>query len=315
METILIQCPHCKEKMQAPKDRDEIICMFCGKTISVRELLDGKQEENGTLLDTAKCFENLNFVLYGTERIFNDYVNRVKSFKKDTYPDLFESYKEENYAYFTALKICLLNLAESNREGVYHQIARAFTAHNQAELDSIPKKSDKSGMQMDKNMFMAIYTLPAIKEIKLPKADELCEVICREWAAAFKDSRIIASDYDTIVNGFRRKLCYVTTAVCRSLQKENDCEELNLIKNFRDTYLSSTRDGRELIETYYDIAPTLVKRIDKSRDANTVYAFLWDRYISPCVAYIRAGQNENCKEVYCDMVNSLRAKYMEDHHE
>lgn len=104
MDTIWIQCPHCGEKMQAPKDREAVICMFCGKNIPLAEIIKDMQEEDGRLLDTAKCFENLNFVLSGVDGIFRDYQKRVHDFKKDSYTDLFESYKEENYAYFTALK-------------------------------------------------------------------------------------------------------------------------------------------------------------------------------------------------------------------
>lgn len=312
METILIQCPHCHEKMQAPKDRDEIICMFCGKTISMKELLEGKQEQDGKILDTAKCFENLNFVLYGAEKIFNDYRNRVRSFKKDSYAELFESYKEENYAFFTALKICLTNLAQENAEGVYHQIAKALIDQNQAELDTIAKKNDKFAVQMDKNMFMAIYVLPAIKEIHMDMADDLAEQICTEWSSAFKDSKILASDFDSISAGFHRKLCYVTTAVCQNMHKGLECEELRLIKGFRDQYLAGTSEGRDMIDAYYDIAPTIVKRIDKSEHSDDVYAFLWNNYIKPCVDNIKAGDNENCKTVYCDMVNNLKKEYMEN---
>ena len=38
METILIKCPHCKEEMQAPADRESILCMFCGEKIDLVEV-------------------------------------------------------------------------------------------------------------------------------------------------------------------------------------------------------------------------------------------------------------------------------------
>ena len=163
---------------------------------------------------------------------------------------------------------------------------------------------------MDKNMFMAVYVLPSIKEIRGSRANELAEVICKEWGSSFKDSNIIASDYDSIVQGFKRKLCYVTTAVCQNLNKGENCEELRLIKEFRDGYLASTQEGAALIEEYYDIAPTLVKRIAKDADAQAKYIWLWNTYLAPCVAFIKAGRQEECKETYCGMMEELRKEYM-----
>lgn len=159
-------------------------------------------------------------------------------------------------------------------------------------------------------MFMVIYVLPAIKEIQDEKADRLADVICEEWRKTFKDSNISASDYDTIMQGFKRKLCYVTTAVCQNLNKGENCEELRLIKEFRDGYLSSTEEGQALIEEYYDIAPTLVKRIARDAGAQEKYIWLWNTYLAPCVAYIKSGQPENCKKTYCDMMDVLRKEYM-----
>jgi len=301
--------------MQAPKDRETVICMFCGKNIPLAEIIKGRQEEDGRLLDTAKCFENLNFVLSGVDGIFRDYQKRVHDFKKDSYTDLFESYKEENYAYFTALKICLLNTAQENADGVYHQIARAVISQNEKELDVVKKKSDKFAIQMDRNMFMAIFVLPAMKEIHSAKADSLAETISTEWGNTFKDSNIIASDYDSIIKGFHKKLCYVTTAVCQNLHMGEECEELRLIKDFRDHYLAEKDGGQEMIASYYDIAPTLVKKISRSTNAPEIYKMLWLKFIKPCVDFIKSGNNSACEEVYCNMVNTLRTEYMEENHE
>lgn len=314
METILIKCPHCKEEMQAPAGRDSILCMFCGERIdlTLAEVKDGveSKEPAGNTADAGKCYENLNFVLEHAGAACKDYSARVKAFKKDSYHELFERYKEENYAFYTAIKLVLDYASEDGLDGIYHQIAGAFIRDHEATLEQVKKKNEKFTVQMDKNMFMAVYVLPSIKEIRGNRADELAEAICKEWGSSFKDSNIIASDYDSIVQGFKRKLCYVTTAVCRNLNKGEDCEELRLIKEFRDGYLASTEEGPALIEEYYDIAPTLVKRIAKDAEAQAKYVFLWNNYLAPCVAYIKAGRQEDCKETYCAMMEELRREYI-----
>ena len=313
METILIKCPHCKEEMQAPAGRESILCMFCGERIDLTAAGIKEAENNGPAADNAdagKCYENLNFILEHAGAACKEYSAKVKAFRKDSYHELFEQYKEENYAFYTAVKLVLDYASEESLDGIYHQIAGAFIREQEAALEQVKKKNEKFTVQMDKNMFMAVYVLPSIKEIRGSRANELAEAICKEWGSSFKDSNIIASDYDSIVQGFKRKLCYVTTAVCQNLNKGENCEELRLIKEFRDGYLASTQEGAALIEEYYDIAPTLVKRIAKDADAQAKYIWLWNTYLAPCVAFIKAGRQEECKETYCGMMEELRKEYM-----
>ncbi len=319
METVLIKCPHCNEEMQAPAGRESILCMFCGGRIDLTSagvVCQETESASGTApekkRDAGKCYENLNFVLEHVEGACRDCSARVRAFKKDSYHELFERYKEENYAFYTAIKLVFDNAPDDieSLDGIYHQIAGGFIREQEAALAQVKKKNEKFTVQMDKNMFMAVYVLPSIKEIGGKKADELADAICKEWGKSFKDSNIIASDYDSIVKGFKRKLCYVTTAVCRNLNKGSDCEELRLIKEFRDNYLSATEEGWALIEEYYDIAPTLVKRIAKDAGAQAKYIWLWNHYLAPCVAYIRAGAQEECRETYCEMMEELRKEYM-----
>jgi len=244
METILIKCPHCKEEMQAPAGRESILCMFCGERIDLTAAGIKEAENNGPAADNAdagKCYENLNFILEHAGAACKEYSAKVKAFRKDSYHELFERYKEENYAFYTAVKLVLDYASEESLDGIYHQIAGAFIREQEAALEQVKKKNEKFTVQMDKNMFMAVYVLPSIKEIRGSRANELAEAICKEWGSSFKDSNIIASDYDSIVQGFKRKLCYVTTAVCQNLNKGENCEELRLIKEFRDGYLASTQ--------------------------------------------------------------------------
>lgn len=310
METILIKCPHCKEQMQAPKERESVICMFCGETI----LLDENRIKTEDTYDMGKCYEHLNNVLCGVEQACEGYRAKVREFKRDTYYSLFENYKAENYGFFISIKNCLANASDDILEGVYHQIANAFIKNTETELDCVKKKNDKFSVQMDRNMFMVTFVLPAIKEIGNKKADALADAICSEWHSSFKDSNIQASSYQSISDGFKRKLCYVTTAVCQNLNMGDDCEELRLIKDFRDHYLALTEDGRSLIDEYYDIAPTIVKRISREDDPETKYIWLYQNYIKPCVEFIKCGAQENCKTTYCEMVEALREEYMRDEH-
>ena len=57
--------------------------------------------------------------------------------------------------------------------------------------------------------------------------------------------------------------CFITSAVCDSFGKPDDCYELTTFRNFRDNWLSTQPDGKNLIAQYYEIAPKIVAEIDK----------------------------------------------------
>lgn len=313
MDTILINCPHCEEEMQVPVGRESVLCMFCGEKIDLTGFMTADAVRSDR--DEAVYKENLEFVLEHASEIFAGYEKKVSEFRRVTYHDSFEDYKRVHYAFFIAVKKMLQYASADELEETYRKTAMAFIEAHQAELDQIKRKSAKAAAQMNKNMFLAVFLLPAIKEIKNERADALADAVCREWAAHFKDSNILASDYDTIESGFKRKLCYITTAVCQNLQMGEDCEALLCIKDFRDGYLASTEEGQALIEEYYDIAPTLVKRIAKDAEAQAKYVWIWENYLAPCVEFIKAGKNEACKEKYRGMVEDLKKTYVEAKHE
>ncbi|MBD5551006.1 MAG: hypothetical protein HDQ96_07515 [Lachnospiraceae bacterium] len=317
MKIILIKCPFCKEEMQAPADRETILCMFCGERIDLTKVQETDlktdktdADENKKSADAEKSRENLRLALEHTDVVCKDYVEKVREFSKNSYQRLFEEHKKENYDFYTAIMFALDRAAEEELPGIYHQIADSFIREQEKLLGQTPKRNEKLSVQMDKNMFMVIYVLPSIKEIQSDRADALADAICKEWRKSFKDSNINASDFDRIMQGFKRKLCYVTTAVCRNLNKGENCEELQLIKAFRDNYLAVTKEGQDLIEEYYDIAPTLVKRLGKDAGAQAKYLWLWNTYLAPCVEYIKKGEQESCKETYCNMMEVLRKEYM-----
>lgn len=104
--------------------------------------------------------------------------------------------------------------------------------------------------------------------------------------------------------------CFITTAVCNSFRKSDDCYELTMFRAFRDNWLKKQSDGHQLIAQYYAIAPKIVESINKSTNAAKIYLNIWNKYLKPCLSYIEQGRNEQCKSVYVQMVQDLYKKYM-----
>ena len=118
------------------------------------------------------------------------------------------------------------------------------------------------------------------------------------------------STYESIAGGFKKKLCYITTAVCEHQNKPDDCYELTTLRDYRDHYLMQTQCGREIVEEYYNIAPGLVMMIDMRNDADKIYQSIYDEYLKPCIKYIEDEKNEECRDLYMQMVRSLQKKYL-----
>lgn len=103
--------------------------------------------------------------------------------------------------------------------------------------------------------------------------------------------------------------CFITTAVCESFDKPDDCFELTAFRNFRDTWLVKQSDGKSLIAEYYSVAPKIVANINKLPNAEDIYKKIWLNYLSPCLEFIKRGDNPACKNKYVEMVKSLRKIY------
>jgi len=114
----------------------------------------------------------------------------------------------------------------------------------------------------------------------------------------------IVSDPDENKSG-----CFITTAVCDSLKKPDDCEELTILRSYRDNWLIKQSDGNKLVQEYYRIAPVIVENIDKEPNSSTIYLDILHDSIEPCIEDIKNGNNVQCKERYTQMVLNLKQKY------
>ena len=103
--------------------------------------------------------------------------------------------------------------------------------------------------------------------------------------------------------------CFITTAVCGSLNKPDDCDELMTMRWYRDKLKVEDDDMAALIQEYYRVAPQVVKEIDSSMNAETVYRDLWEDYISKIYQDIRNRKYRAAKLQYIDMLVDLCGRY------
>lgn len=115
-------------------------------------------------------------------------------------------------------------------------------------------------------------------------------------------SQAMAVQQYAIKKGSGGSGCFITTAVTKAKGLPDDCEELQSLRNFRDSYMLATEEGKVLVKLYYAVAPSIVEAIDSRPDAASVYARLDSLFIQPALHRIGSGELEVALGIYTALV-------------
>lgn len=232
----------------------------------------------------------------------------LDKFRRDSYKSYFLSLYEEESEFFQDIE---KKYHESEDQTQFiDKIATEFVNKVGSKYDELQKKSAKEQFLLDHNTAMVVYVLPCVLYLSGDSSVPLSDALVEKWNSRFTKYHINSGKFEDINGGFKTKLCYITTAVCDSLGKQDDCYELEMLRTYRDDYLAGRADGEELIDQYYDIAPTIVNRINRQSNASEIYEGIYREYLCPCINKIEQHENEQCKEIYASMMKDLQTKYM-----
>lgn len=103
------------------------------------------------------------------------------------------------------------------------------------------------------------------------------------------------------------KGCVLATACFRFKGLTEDCEELRILKKFRDEYLAKTPEGKKLIEDYYRITYRLVSEIEECR--TDLYEKIY-KDIQEAVQHIRKREYHRAVKKYYDIINPLKEEFI-----
>ena len=101
--------------------------------------------------------------------------------------------------------------------------------------------------------------------------------------------------------------CFITTAICISTGLGDDCEILQILRNYRDNYLANLPTGPQEIQLYYEIAPQIVKHINHLPSRLLIWRNALDNYILPAVNAIQNNQLETAYFIYVSMINHMHS--------
>jgi hypothetical protein len=98
--------------------------------------------------------------------------------------------------------------------------------------------------------------------------------------------------------------CFLTTAACIFKGLPDNCEELVILRQFRDEYLSNSVSGQALVLEYYQTAPQISQMMTEQ---DMLYIF---SMIQQCVALIKENNNEAALSLYKSAFRVMRNKYI-----
>lgn len=106
-------------------------------------------------------------------------------------------------------------------------------------------------------------------------------------------------------------MCFLTSACVNFYGLKDNGYELNTLRNYRDSYLAHSKEGKELIQTYYKVSPALVDLINKDKARSERYTYIYTQVQGACAA-IEKKHFLKAKTIYKDMVNTLIENYSHD---
>jgi len=101
--------------------------------------------------------------------------------------------------------------------------------------------------------------------------------------------------------------CFITTAICDAEGKADDCDELQLLRKFRDEIMLPDAALSNLVREYYAIAPAIVDGIKKlANGGREVFQLLKMQYLDNVLEAVKAGDVDVAVGEYLQMVAVAR---------
>ena len=299
------RCPKCGEELKVPIGLARFSCMYCGARLTQEELRPLHEQVvlgEGAAEDYALSLARLA----GCVTNFRGWQSRISG---KEFEAAFEEYANRCAPVFTQLDSGV-RAAESGKTALIEKAAGRMLA----DLEENWKKEKRPAfVRDDDKIIIAVYLVPMVRKLQLSVSETFAASLQKQWVEKYPKSPFYLGSYEDIAEGFKKKflgLCFITTAVCESAGKGDDCEELTAFRAFRDGWLKQQKDGAELICEYYNIAPGIVTCIDLCSDRERRYAEIRERYLEPCFASLKAGEMEDCKARYVQMVRDLQKEYL-----
>ena len=289
-------CPNCGAELQIPAQLAQFSCLYCGARLNRAEL------ENRVPIDADAAAADYAAALPALAGCITRYPGYQRKIVRDEFEAAFAAYQKGCEPVLRQLDVGVQAAAE--KTALLQQAADRM-------LDDLSATWTKRVRQEEDKVILAVFFVPLARKLGLDCGEEFCQLLQKTWLSRWPKTPFYLGTYEDIAKGFqRRKLCFITTAVCEAEGKPDDCEELTAFRAFRDDWLLHFPEGKKLVEEYYNIAPGIVICIDLCSDREQRYAALRRDDLGPCYDRLLAGDKEGCKEQYIRMVQRLKQEFL-----
>ena len=289
-----VPCPGCGRMVEVPAGMDACFCTFCGARVTLPAPPKIASAAEAVFLDKAALGEELTKLMTANRSL-------ARQFGRTTYENQFRTYQAQLSPLLRRLEAALPE--GPGRDDMVRQAAEAW-------LDALAAQWKKGQPHYEYQHLMAIFTIPALRDLPQPSGEELARAVQALWVQRWPKSPIGLGSYDEITAGFQKKLCYITSAVCRAQGKADDCYELTAFRRFRDQVMLRSDNGRALVEEYYRLAPAIVTSVGLCQDEAAVYNSVYQNYLLPCLTLLEQGDNTGCRDKYVEMVRYMEKAYL-----
>ena len=307
MEYITRNCPKCNGELQIPADLKNCICMYCGESFKSQEdkpTAMSKANSEAMEMDYHKALKNLRILT-------DDYELQLSKFTANKYADGFEEYKQRCIPILNRFRQ-YASLSEDNIHAMVTELTSAIIQLIEKDIavKSSKNKTPKATIIDQYRFFLTVYLVPMVRNLNYNFSEPFADSMIEVWAEKYPKYPFQKSEYDKLLEGFKRKgMCFITTAVCETMNKEDDCSELMAFRHFRDTYMLETQERMALVEEYYLVAPVIVTSINMRSDSSETYKQIWMKYLQPCLKAIEEKRLDDCEDQYSKMVKELKHQY------
>lgn len=127
-----------------------------------------------------------------------------------------------------------------------------------------------------------------------------------QTAAQIQQYCVTDSNWQSCAN-YTGSSCFLTTACVHHAGLSDDCAELTGMRKFRDEYLLSLPNGREMYDDYYRSAPVIVDAIGHSEERTAILTDILAK-VRQCVHSYKNGDSKTALDIYTSMFNELKTK-------
>lgn len=246
----------------------------------------------------------------GLIALFDDMGTHLGEFRAKSYDRVFESSFQNHNELFVSMDEMLADASGEEQHELIEEMASMIPDYAYEKMQKVAKRQ-RERSYVDYNLNMAVYVVPMISYYQKGALESVAKRMVELWnEKEVTTLELSYAVYEEIAGGFKKRLCFITTAVCDRQCKPDDCYELTTLRAYRDTYMMQSDEGKALVEEYYSIAPGILKVIDMHKEAEDIYDNIYQEYLMPCIHLIEEGDHKACRTLYEEMVRNLQKKYL-----